>query len=121
MPPLIEHLREMVARPGGLDDLEAVATYIMSVGETLAAQIEPLIDQLGPEAKETWMTTADMLRAEGEARGEARGEALTDLLREKFRTLSADVVAKVRAASVDEIRKWNRRVLTAKTIDDVFA
>ncbi|GAB2547076.1 hypothetical protein [Nocardia heshunensis] len=72
------------------------------------------------------MTTADRLRAEGEARGEARGEirgrvlALIDILTLKFGDLSAEVAATVHGADSDLLQVWTARVLTADTLDEVF-
>jgi hypothetical protein len=73
------------------------------------------------------MSTADVLRAEGEAKGEARGraegraEALTQLLTLKFGTLTDATQIKVRTASTQQLAAWTGRVLTATTVDDVFA
>jgi predicted transposase YdaD len=77
------------------------------------------------------MSTADMLRAEGEAKGEAKGkaegraegraEALAQLLTLKFGTLPDAARTKLRAASAQQLADWTGRVLDATTIDDVFA
>ena len=64
------------------------------------------------------MTTADMLRAEGEAKG--RAEALTQLLTLKFGTLPEDACAKLRTASTQQLADWTARVLDAPTLDEVF-
>ncbi|MEL7369101.1 MAG: hypothetical protein AAFN74_09335, partial [Myxococcota bacterium] len=61
----------------------------------------------------------------GQARrqGEAKGAAavLLDLLGVRFGTISADTKARVQAADSERIRYWSKRVLTAASIDDVFA
>ena len=72
------------------------------------------------------MTTAEMLRAEGEAHGEARGraeeraEALAEVLTVKFGPLPESVTKTVRAASIDQMRSWTARAVTAETLDEVF-
>jgi len=72
------------------------------------------------------MTTAEMLRAEGEARGEARGEALgrgeaiVQVLTVKFGALPEDVPGRVRAAASEQIQEWTVRAVTADTLDQVF-
>ncbi|MGW4531178.1 hypothetical protein ACWEOI_09530 [Nocardia sp. NPDC004340] len=76
------------------------------------------------------MTTADRLRAEGEALGEARGEArgelrgraeaLLEQLSLKFGKLPAAVVATVRAADSAQLRAWSARVLTARSLDEAI-
>jgi Domain of unknown function (DUF4351) len=72
------------------------------------------------------MTTADMLRAEGEAKGRAEGEAkgrveaLTQLLTLKFGTLPDAVRTQLRTASTQQLADWTARVLDAPTLDEVF-
>jgi hypothetical protein len=72
------------------------------------------------------VTTAEMLRAEGEARGEARGrteeraKALVEVLTVKFGPLPDSVPKTVRAASLDQTRAWTARAVTAETLDEVF-
>ena len=69
------------------------------------------------------MTTADLLRAEGEARGEARGRAATllEFLDIKFGHVPADLEHKVRTASTSQLETWTRRFVTANTLNDIFA
>lgn len=68
------------------------------------------------------MTTADVLRAEGEARGRAAGRAdtLLEQLDIKFSDLPTDIEQKVRTAPTSQLEIWTRRILTANTIDDIF-
>ncbi|MEC3917449.1 hypothetical protein [Nocardia sp. CDC160] len=68
------------------------------------------------------MTTAERLRAEGEARGEVRGraEALLDLLTLKFGAVPVKVEDVVRGADAGRLRMWAARVLAAESLDDVF-
>ena len=64
------------------------------------------------------MTTAEMLRAEG-ATG-ALVEALIEGLTAKFGPLPDNVPKTVHAASAEQIKAWNARAMTAKTLDEVF-
>jgi hypothetical protein len=75
--------------------------------------------RLGPEAEEVYVTTADMLRAEGEAKG--RAEALTQLLTLKFGPLPDTARTTLNTASTQQLADWTARVLDASTLDDVFA
>jgi predicted transposase YdaD len=83
--------------------------------------------QLGPEAEGVYMSTADKLRAQGEAKGRAEGEAkgraeaLAQLLTLKFGSLPDAARNKLRAASAQQLAAWTGRVLDASTVDDVFA
>lgn len=116
--PRAEDLRLMVGTP----DFECLVTYILIVGDTSVADLGPLIDLLGPRAKEVIMTTADKLRAEGrtEGRAEGRADSLLDLLSLKFGPLPDNFVARVRAADLEQLRAWTARVLTAGSLAEVF-
>ena len=65
--------------------------------------------------------------AEGWAKGfaEGRAAALSKVLTVKFGPLPEDIAARVRDASVEEHRDvfdiWLERVLTAESLDEVFA
>ncbi|MFB8004107.1 hypothetical protein [Nocardia sp. NPDC056000] len=61
------------------------------------------------------MTAAEQFRLEG------RAEGLLDLLAFKFGSLSDRIVGLVRIAEESQLRTWNARVLTANTLDEVFA
>lgn len=86
-------------------------------------ELLPLFDHLGPAAKEAMMTTAEMLRAEGEARGRLRerAEVLIQLLTVKFGKVSASVEQSVREADADQLGGWITRVLVAESVEDVLA
>lgn len=57
--------------------------------------------------------------AEGEARG--RAATLLELLDIKFGQVPADVEQRVRTATTSELETWTRRIITADTLDDIFA
>ena len=108
-------------------ELESLWAYALYVSNTPEAELTAFLAQLGPEAKEVAMTTADLLRAEGEARGEARGESrarietLLDQLDIKFGHVPADIEQQVRAATTSQLETWARRFVIANTLDDIFA
>jgi hypothetical protein len=111
-------LRAVLDQPGGGEAFIALLTYIELVSETPAGELRDLAASLGPDAEEAYVTTAEMLRAEGEARG--RAEALAEVLTVKFGPLPESVTKTVRAASIDQMRSWMARALTAETLDEVF-
>ena len=78
-----------------------------------------MADALGPEAKEAFMTTADMIEARGRTEGEAR--MLIKVLTGKFGPLPDTMSAKVKEASVADLETWATRAGTATTLDEVFA
>jgi hypothetical protein len=57
--------------------------------------------------------------AEGRRQGEA--EVLLRLLRSRFGTLPEDVMARLNAADAETLLRWSERVLSASTLDAVFA
>ncbi|MFT4164367.1 MAG: Rpn family recombination-promoting nuclease/putative transposase [Microlunatus sp.] len=110
-----------------LPDLIALWTYALSVSNTPEQELTDYLARLGPEAKEVAMTTADLLRAEGEARGRAEGEArgraetLLELLSIKFAQVPDETERRVRTASSNQLEVWTRRLLAASTLDEIFA
>jgi hypothetical protein len=124
--PWVDELRAVLARPGGLDEFTSLLRYIEVVGEAPVDQLHKLVSQLGPQAEEAYMTTAEMLRAEGEARGRAEGEArgraamLMELLTLKFGPLPPAASQAVHDASLDQLHTWAARALTADTLDQVL-
>jgi hypothetical protein len=109
-----DQLRAVLDQPGGVAAFKTLLKYIESVSETPASDLHDLVASLGPDAEKVYMTTADMLRAEGEAR------ALVKMLTVKFGPLPENVAKMVQAASADEIDAWMTRSVTAETLDEVF-
>jgi hypothetical protein len=120
--PWAGQLRAVLDQPGGGEAFIALLTYIELVSETPAGELRDLAASLGPDAEEAYVTTAEMLRAEGEARSEARwrAEALVEMLTVKFGPLPDSVPKTVHAASTSEIKAWAARAVTAETLDQVF-
>lgn len=123
-------LDEVLRGPGGEKDFASLVMYILTASETPEGPLGDLFAELGPEAKEAFVTTADMLRAEGEAKGwvegraegltSGRAEALVQIMTIKFGPLEPSVRDAVRTASVEQIEVWTGRVVTAETLDDVL-
>ena len=59
------------------------------------------------------------IRAEGRRQGEA--EVLLRQLRSRFGALPEDVTARLNAADAETLLRWSERVLSASTLDAVFA
>jgi hypothetical protein len=120
--PWAGQLRAILDQPSGGEAFIAILTYIELVSEAPASELRNLAASLGPDAEEAYVTTAEMLRAEGEARGEARwrAEALAQVLTVKFGPLPESVSQTVHGASSDQIQAWTARAVTAETLDQVF-
>jgi hypothetical protein len=110
----LDTLAEALRRPDGIEILQALLTYAHYTSETPAEKLHQVMARLGPEAEEAYMTTADMLRAEGQAKTLAR------LLTLKFGGLPDSAQARLQAASAEQLTAWTDRVLTATTLDEIF-
>ena len=117
--PWVSQLRAILDQPGGGEAFIALLTYIELVSEVPASDLHDLAASLGPDAEEAYMTTADMLRAEGEALGLAKG--LVHVLTVKFGPLPADIVAGVHAAPSGQVEAWTERAVTADTLEQIFS
>lgn len=109
------------------DVLASVLRYILETTRAEPATLRALLArQVGREAAEEIMTTAEMLRREGEAKGLKKGEvqgkreALLIVLRQRFGRLPAAVVARIDKAGAAEMDLWIGRVLSAASLADVL-
>ena len=61
-------------------------------------------------------------RAEGEAKGRAEGEALAlqKLLTRRFGAIPPHVLARIAAASLEQIDAWLDQALDGRSLDDIF-
>jgi hypothetical protein len=110
---------------GGSEDVVMLVRYILDVTD---ASLEALDDffhcSFGHRAKEVSMlTTGERLRQEGRQQGLEQGRQgfLLMLLETGFGALPHDVIRRVHAADAEALDAWDRRVLTATALDDVFA
>ncbi len=120
--PHIEVLRAVEESPSGADDLYGLFSYISKVSETSAQDLERVVDRLGSLAKEVAVTTAEQLRAEGQAMGQAKGQAKV-LLRQlslKFGPLPDGIAERLEAGDPAELEIWTERVLTANSLEEFF-
>jgi predicted transposase YdaD len=128
--PWAGQLRAVLDQPGGGEAFIALLTYIELVSEAPVGEVRDLAASLGPDAEEAYVTTAEMLRAEGrtegraegrtEGRAEGRAEALVQVLTVKFGPVPERMSKTVHEASSDQIQAWTTRAVTAETLDQVF-
>jgi hypothetical protein len=116
--PWADDLRAILETSGGIEDFRALVTYIGIVGEARPNELRELFTELGPAVEEAYMTTAEMLRAEGRAEGGA--DILEEQLTHKFGPLSRATLDTVHGATTEQLKRWATRVLTATTLDEVF-
>ena len=112
-------LRAVVAQPGGSEEFTAMLAYILIVSETPAEELRDLAASLGPDAKEAFMTTAEMLRAEGESRTKAADILIV------FEQRGIDVDDRSRqliesCTDLDTLNGWFRRAFKVEAASDLF-
>lgn len=134
---LFDVLCAMAEAPRGAAALGILLRYAFQVGEIPEADLQTFAHQLGPAAEEVFMTTAERIaervRAEfnttaqqiadeERAKGRAEGEAklLVRLLERQFGSLPPEVPERLRGASVEQLELWGERLLSAKTLAEIF-
>ena len=121
-------------------DLFSVLDWMMRLPEQLKRSLWHNIEVLEEQEKMRYVTSVEQIgiekgllqgmqrglmqgRAEGRLEGEQSGEAkaLRRLLQKRFGPLSEDVLARLQAASIDELELWLDRALDADSLAGVFA
>jgi predicted transposase/invertase (TIGR01784 family) len=112
--------------------LGGLLTYALEVTELSREHLAGFAAAVGdPADKDAIMSTADKLRAEGRVEGHAEGrvegraegriETLLRQMTRRFGPLPATTVAHVRAGTPAELDAWTDRILTAPTLEALFA
>jgi predicted transposase/invertase (TIGR01784 family) len=124
--PWIQTLLAVLAAPDGREALQLVARYTAEASDAEPELIYRFFIELGPEAEEIVMSTADRIREQGRHIGVAEGRAqgvaatLTRLLTLRFGPLSPAVLDRIHAAAPAELERWTDLVLTAPSLEDVL-
>lgn len=112
-----------VTEPGGQELVAAVSSYLLHVTNLPAEKVVELFQKtVHDHDPEFIMSAASRLRAEGrkEGRVEGRVEVLRTLLEARFGRLPEDVGRRLAAASLEQLDRYARRVVTASSLDAVF-
>ena len=109
-----------LAEEDGTEALTELFVYAEQVlGEVAMGKLRDQTERRhGESARRGFATAGERLLAEGAER-QAR-ETLEGLLTIKFGPLAPGAVAKLGAASLDELNHWTKRILSASRIEDVF-
>lgn len=114
-------LGDMLAQPGGHEAFGVFLRYILTTHEHIdRGTLRKVVgESVRPEAENDVVTMYEQLVEEG--RQEARTAVLFDLLAAKFGGVPERARERVRVAGADELKRWTMNVLTADTLDAVFA
>jgi len=122
--PWTGQLRAVLDQPGGGEVFIALLTYIELVSETPAGDLRDLAASLGPDAEEAYVTTAEMLRAEGRVEGKALGKAEDILVVFEQRGIDVDDRSRGLIESCTDLgtlNGWFRRAFKVGKASDLFA
>jgi len=70
------------------------------------------------QSEDAWLLELPYLRR---IRAEGEAEVLLRQLRVRFGALPEDVMARLKAADAETLLRWSERILSASTLDAVFA
>jgi hypothetical protein len=109
-------LRTELRGPAVVPALEKLVRNVLTVDGSPAHETRAVLAAALPvETRSSVMTGADQMRAE------ERREVLVDLLQIRFGGVDSTVRARIDRGSLDELLAWLRRVVTADSLEDVFA
>jgi len=128
-------LGELFRAPDGPRAVAVLLRYLSLVADADVGQITQVIQRTVPEAEELIMTIAEQLEQRGLQQGlqqgrqeglqqglqEGRLAILRRLLELRFGKLDTELAARLDAADAQALDRFTERVLTAATIDKVFA
>ncbi len=125
--PWMQTVVAVLTAPKGVEALSAIAGYIIEASEGRPEDIGAFFRELGPRAQEAYVTAAEKLTAQVRAKaleqGRTEGQValLSRLLTLRFGAVPEGAQAAIRAASPAELDRLAERVLSAATLDEVFA
>jgi hypothetical protein len=100
---------------GGRDALMNVLRNIMEARKDATDWLQDfVVDAVGEETKEVYMSTAERLRQEG------RVELLLKQLTHRFGSLSGQQIQQLETASTEQLDRWAEKILDAASIDEVL-
>ncbi len=119
-----EPVRTLLAEEGGPDELRTVLGYLLQVNTEIDQEqlVSIMQKNFGPKAEDVAKTAGQRLIQQGLQQGLQQGQArlLLRQLHLRFGDISPEVTARVQAATTVVLDRLSERVITAKTLSDVF-
>lgn len=127
--------RALWSDPSGRFGLTALFSYLAAHLEAPPERFVAAAARIHEDAENMGKTIAEQLVAKGKAEGLAMGKAegriegrtegrvdlLLRLMRRRFRVIPPAIEQRVRTADADSLDLWGDRILSAATLDDLFA
>ncbi len=117
----LDVVREVRQAPSGRAALGLVWRYILTVSGPRRPEelLRRLLAAAGPESQEEIVSVADWLEERGRLNGQR--SMLLKQLRVRFGALPETEVARVQAATAEQLERWTERVLSAVSLAEVLA
>jgi hypothetical protein len=118
---LIGRLLGEVRRADGAPGLRPLLEYLLRTrgGER---ELRAIMNATEPGTGEIVQSVYEQLIERGRVDGEARGKAdmLVQLCQARFGAMPREVLERIREATVPQLDRWARRLLTASSLDELF-
>ena len=118
-----ELMEALAEDPSGRQALALLMRYISAVfGEEKTEELRTKLKELAPAAEEAMLTMAEAWEQKGHAKGRAAGhrEIIQHLLDKKFGPLTEAIIARLQAATEEELVHYADRVLDADRLEEVL-
>jgi hypothetical protein len=119
--------RSVLKAPSGHEAFAAITSYILMTTTLEPEDFGMVVEQqVGTEAKSIMRSTGARLRAEGKAEGKAEGATegraaiLLRQIRVRFGPQPEAVEQRVRSAPTTDLELWADRILTARSLAELF-
>jgi hypothetical protein len=109
----------LLATPGGREIAHRLVSYVAAVSDDAPDRLRLAYRDIEPKMESNYMTTAEQLMQRGAIAGTVK--ILLTLLEQRFGPLSAATIQRLHDSSPTALDRIARAVLTAPTLDAVFA
>ena len=116
----LDVVEEILRAPNGVQALSLILRYILKVSDANPDELETLLaNEVGNEAREAFMTGAEVLY--NRRASELLRRVLVHQLEQRFGQLPDALEKRIQSTDIPELEQWTQRVITASSLDDVFA
>jgi hypothetical protein len=117
-------IEELLHAPNGQAAFEKLFRYILEVNPAVThGELQGLVAKaVGPDAEEAVVNAVETLMEQGREQGREQGarELLLKQLAARFGALPGDATARIKGASTSELETWGLRMVSARSLAEVF-